>query len=49
MIVWLADTIHKEVDSIRYATEILTEICEFHEYHKHLYVMLIRFMYARMI
>ena len=49
MIVWLAGIIHREVDLIRYAAEIPAEICEFHECHKHLYVMLIRFMYARMI
>ena len=49
MIVWLADTILGEADSICYAAEIPAEICEFYECHKHLHVILIRFMYARMI
>ena len=49
IIVWLAGTIHGEAGSIRYAAEILAEICEFHDCYKHLYVMLMIFMYARMI
>ena len=44
-----AGIIHGEADLIRYAAEISTEICELCEYYKHVYVMLIRFMYARMI
>ena len=49
MIVWLAGTIHREADSICYAVEIPAEICELYECYKYLYVMLIRFIYARMI
>ena len=44
-----AGTIHSEADLIRYAVEIPAEICELYECYKHLYIMLIRFMYARMI
>ena len=44
-----ASTIHGEADLIRYAAEIPAEICELYVCYKYLYVMLIRFMYARMI
>ena len=44
-----AGTIHGKADLIRYAFEIPAKICELYECCKHLYIMLIRFMYARMI
>ena len=44
-----ADTIYGKADLIRYATKIPAEICELYECYKYLYVILIRFMYARMI
>ena len=49
MTIWLTSTIHGEADLIRYAAKTSAETCELCECYKLLYVMLIRFMYARMV
>ena len=42
-------TIHGEAELISYAAKITAEKFKLYECYKHLHVMLIRFMYARMI